>query len=159
MNTPRNIKIVKLRRYIQNCFFPCKVFCIFKMKTLVKIKEDDWFFKLLLVDADCFFIFIWWHLNLSRSRLNRIYVLRIIFFNVQTNYIYGLVILFYCSTVSAISFFFAHSGHMISSASVINPFPTIDALHDEQTKQLLCQCRPSKEINRVPPIPRLSWSC
>jgi len=65
----------------------------------------------------------------------------------------GLVILFYCSTVSAINFFFAHSGHMISSASVINPFPTIDALQDEQTKQLLCQCRPSKDINRVPPIP------
>ena len=68
-------------------------------------------------------------------------------------------LVFYCSTVSAISFFFAHSGHIISSASVINPLPTIEALHEEQTKQLLCQCRPSKDINRVPPMPRLSYNC
>jgi hypothetical protein len=47
----------------------------------------------------------------------------------------------------------AHSGHMISSASVIKPLPTIDVLQEEQTKQLLCQCRPSNEMNRVPPIP------
>lgn len=59
----------------------------------------------------------------------------------------------HCSTVSAINFFLAHSGHMISSASVIKPLPTIDVLQEEQTKQLLCQCRPSNEMNRVPPIP------
>ena len=64
---------------------------------------------------------------------------------------------YYCSTVSAINFFFAHSGQIISSASVMNPFPTMDALQEEQTKQLLCQCLPSKDMNRVPPIPT-GWS-
>ena len=32
----------------------------------------------------------------------------------------------YCSTVSAISFFLAHSGQMMSSPSVMKPFPTWD---------------------------------
>ena len=59
----------------------------------------------------------------------------------------------YCSTVSAISFFLAHSGQMMSSASVINPLPTRDPRQDEQTKQSLCQWRPSKEMNLVPPMP------
>ena len=45
----------------------------------------------------------------------------------------------HCSTVSAMSFFLAHSGHMISSASVINPLPTKDPRQEEQTKQSLCQ--------------------
>ena len=119
--------------------------------------KNVYFFKLLVSYSYGFFhYYFWWHLNLSPSILNHTYVLKIVFVNVYKQTISGLVILFYCSTVSAINFFFAHSGHMISSASVINPFPTIDALHDEQTKQLLCQCRPSKDINRVPPIPRLS---
>ena len=63
----------------------------------------------------------------------------------------------YCSTVSAINFFFAHSGQMMSSASVINPLPTKDPRQEEHTKQSLCQCRPSKEMNRVPPIPTIQF--
>ena len=59
----------------------------------------------------------------------------------------------HCSTVSAISFFLAHSGQIMSSPSVINPFPTMLVLQLEQMKQSLCQWRPSNEINRVPPIP------
>merc|ERR1719432_242140 len=59
----------------------------------------------------------------------------------------------YCSTVSAISFFLAHSGQMMSSPSVMNPFPTMLDLQDEQMKQSLCQWRPSNEMNLVPPIP------
>jgi hypothetical protein len=42
---------------------------------------------------------------------------------------------------------------MISSPSVMNPLPTIEHLQEEQTKQSLCQCLPSNEINLVPPIP------
>ena len=63
---------------------------------------------------------------------------------------------YHCSTVSAINFFFAHSGQIISSESVMKPLPTNDPLQEEQTKQSLCQWRPSKEINRVPPIPENS---
>ena len=36
----------------------------------------------------------------------------------------------YCSTVSAISFFFAHSGQMMSSPSVMNPLPTWPGVGD-----------------------------
>ena len=81
------------------------------------------------------------------------------YYRVWKSFYKQYLISIYCSTVSAISFFLAHSGHMMSSASVINPFPTIDALQEEQTKQLLCQCRPSKDINRVPPIPRWWLEC
>ena len=59
----------------------------------------------------------------------------------------------YCSTASAMSLFFAHSGQRMSSLSVMNPFPTIDTLQEEQRKQSLCQWRPSKEMKRVPPMP------
>jgi len=55
--------------------------------------------------------------------------------------------------VSAISFFLAHSGQMMSSPSVMNPLPTMLLLQEEQMKQSLCQWRPSKEMKRVPPIP------
>ena len=65
-------------------------------------------------------------------------------------------VMIYCSTVSAISFFLAHSGQMMSSASVINPLPTRDPRQDEQTKQSLCQWRPSKEMNLVPPMPNFA---
>ena len=44
---------------------------------------------------------------------------------------------------------------MMSSASVMNPLPTKDPRQDEHTKQSLCQCRPSKEMNRVPPMPKI----
>ena len=47
---------------------------------------------------------------------------------------------------------------MMSSASVMNPLPTKDPRQDEHTKQSLCQCRPSKEMNRVPPMPKIN-SC
>ena len=60
----------------------------------------------------------------------------------------------HCSTASAMSLFFAQSGHRMSSASVMNPLPTMDVLHDEQRKQSLCQCRPSNEMKRVPPMPK-----
>ena len=59
----------------------------------------------------------------------------------------------YCSTVSAISFFLAHSGQMMSSPSVMKPLPTMLLLQLEQMKQSLCQWRPSNEMNLVPPIP------
>ena len=59
----------------------------------------------------------------------------------------------HCSTVSAISFFLAHSGQMMSSPSVMKPFPTMLDLQEEQMKQSLCQCRPSNEMNLVPPMP------
>ena len=45
----------------------------------------------------------------------------------------------------------------MSSASVINPLPTKDPRQDEQTKQSLCQCRPSNDMNRVPPIPKIPY--
>merc|ERR1712179_878104 len=61
--------------------------------------------------------------------------------------------LHYCSTVSAISFFLAHSRQMMSSPSVMKPFPTMLDLQELQMKQSLCQCLPSKEMNLVPPIP------
>ena len=51
------------------------------------------------------------------------------------------------------SLFFAHSGHKMSSLSVMNPLPTMDVLQEEQRKQSLCQWRPSNEMKRVPPIP------
>ena len=51
------------------------------------------------------------------------------------------------------SLFLAHSGHKMSSLSVMNPFPTMDVLQEEQRKQSLCQWRPSKEMKRVPPMP------
>ena len=41
----------------------------------------------------------------------------------------------------------AHSGQMMSSPSVINPFPAMDCLHSAQMKQAECQCRPSNDIN------------
>ena len=41
----------------------------------------------------------------------------------------------------------------MSSPSVMNPFPTMLVLQLEQMKQSLCQCLPSNEIKRVPPIP------
>ena len=53
------------------------------------------------------------------------------------------------------SFFLAHSGQMMSSASVMKPLPTNDPRQDEQTKQSLCQWRPSKDMNLVPPIPNM----
>ena len=65
--------------------------------------------------------------------------------------------LLYCSTVSAMSFFLAHSGQMMSSPSVMNPLPTMLALQLEQMKQSLCQCLPSKLMKRVPPIPDTGW--
>lgn len=51
------------------------------------------------------------------------------------------------------SFALAHSGQIISAASVMNPRPTSDVLQLAQIKQSLCQCRSSNEMNRVPPIP------
>lgn len=54
------------------------------------------------------------------------------------------------------SLFLAHSGQMMSSLSVMNPLPTMDTLHEEHTKQSLCQCRPSKDMKRVPPMPENS---
>ncbi len=45
------------------------------------------------------------------------------------------------------SFSFAQSGQMMSSPSVMNPFPAIDTLHRAQTKQWECQWRPSKLMN------------
>jgi hypothetical protein len=51
------------------------------------------------------------------------------------------------------SFCLAHSGQMMSSASVMNPLPTKDVLHEAQMKQSLCQWRSSNEMNLVPPIP------
>lgn len=54
-----------------------------------------------------------------------------------------------------ISFCLAHSGHMISSASVIKPLPTRDVLQRAQMKQSLCQCLSSKDMKRVPPIPEI----
>lgn len=47
---------------------------------------------------------------------------------------------------------------MMSSASVMNPLPTKDPRQEEHTKQSLCQCRPSKEMNLVPPMPKIN-SC
>ena len=41
----------------------------------------------------------------------------------------------------------------MSSPSVINPLPAMDCLHRAHTKQWECQCRPSKEMNLVPPCP------
>lgn len=52
-----------------------------------------------------------------------------------------------------INFCLAHSGQMMSSASVMKPRPTREVLHEAQMKQSLCQWRSSKEMNRVPPIP------
>ena len=63
----------------------------------------------------------------------------------------------YCSTASAMSLFLAHSGQRMSSLSVMNPFPTMEVLQEEQRKQSLCQCRPSNEMKRVPPMPG-EWS-
>ena len=37
----------------------------------------------------------------------------------------------------------------------MNPLPTKDPRQDEHTKQSLCQCRPSNEMNRVPPMPKI----
>ena len=61
----------------------------------------------------------------------------------------------HCSTVSAMSLFFAQSGQIISSLSVMKPLPTMDTLQEVHTKQSLCQCRPSNEMKRVPPMPGL----
>jgi len=36
---------------------------------------------------------------------------------------------------------------------VIKPLPTKDPRQEEHTKQSLCQCLPSNEIKRVPPMP------
>lgn len=58
-----------------------------------------------------------------------------------------------------INFCLAHSGQMMSSASVMKPRPTSEVLHEAQMKQSLCQWRSSKEINRVPPIPAKGKSC
>lgn len=52
------------------------------------------------------------------------------------------------------SFCLAHSGHRISGPSVMKPLPTKEDLHIAQMKQSLCQVRSSKEMNRVPPMPR-----
>lgn len=52
------------------------------------------------------------------------------------------------------SFCLAHSGHKISGPSVMKPLPTKEDLHMAQMKQSLCQVRSSKEINRVPPMPK-----
>ena len=59
----------------------------------------------------------------------------------------------YCSTASAMSLFLAHSGQRMSSLSVMKPLPTMEVLQEEQRKQSLCQCRPSNEMKRVPPMP------
>ena len=64
-----------------------------------------------------------------------------------------LLLYYYCSTASAMSLFLAHSGQRMSSLSVMNPLPTMEVLQEEQRKQSLCQCRPSKEMKRVPPMP------
>jgi hypothetical protein len=59
----------------------------------------------------------------------------------------------HCSSESPISLFLAQSGQRMSSPSVMKPFPTMDDLQAEQTKQSLCQWRPSKAMKRVPPMP------
>ena len=46
--------------------------------------------------------------------------------------------------------FLVHSGEMISSVSVIKPLPTKEPRQDEQTKPLLCQSRPSKDMSFKP---------
>jgi len=51
------------------------------------------------------------------------------------------------------SFCLAHSGQMMSSASVMKPLPTSEVLQAAQMKQSLCQWRSSNEMNLVPPIP------
>ena len=51
------------------------------------------------------------------------------------------------------SFCLAHSGQMISVASVMKPRPTSDVLQLAQMKQSLCQWRSSNDMKRVPPIP------
>ena len=53
------------------------------------------------------------------------------------------------------SFFLAQSGQMMSSLSVMKPFPTMEILQEEHTKQSLCQWRPSNEMKRVPPMPKV----
>lgn len=54
-----------------------------------------------------------------------------------------------------INFCLAHSGQMTSVSSVMKPRPTNDVLHVAQMKQSLCQWRSSKEMKRVPPIPKM----
>lgn len=51
------------------------------------------------------------------------------------------------------SFCLAHSGQIMSSASVIKPLPTRLVRQEAQKKQSLCQCLSSNEMNFVPPIP------
>ena len=52
-----------------------------------------------------------------------------------------------------ISLSLAQSGQMMSSPSVMKPFPAIESWHIAQTKHCECQCLPSKEMNLVPPAP------
>lgn len=54
------------------------------------------------------------------------------------------------------SFCLAHSGQMMSCASVMKPFPTRLVWHCAQMKQSLCQCRSSNEMKRVPPMPGMN---
>ena len=46
--------------------------------------------------------------------------------------------------------FLVYSGQMMSSVSVIKPLPTKEPRQDEQTKPLLCQSRPSKDMSFKP---------
>jgi hypothetical protein len=56
------------------------------------------------------------------------------------------------------SFCLAHSGQMMSSASVMKPLPTSEVLQEAQMKQSLCQWRSSNEMNLVPPIPVIGFT-
>jgi len=58
-----------------------------------------------------------------------------------------------------ISLALAHSGHRMSSGpSAMKPLPTKEPLQLAQRKQSLCQCRSSKEMNLVPPIPVMGFA-
>ena len=61
--------------------------------------------------------------------------------------------IYICGLLAPINLSLAHSGQIISSPSVMKPFPAMETLHKAQTKHWECQWRPSKDINRVPPAP------
>ena len=44
-------------------------------------------------------------------------------------------------------------GELSQAREKVPMFPTMEVLQEEHRKQSLCQCRPSNEMKRVPPMP------
>ena len=88
------------------------------------------------------------------------YLLEFLIFNIFSiiyNTLSDISSYYICGALAPISLSLAQSGQMISSPSVMKPFPAMEHLHCAQTKHWECQCRPSKEMNLVPPAPVMGF--